>query len=72
MMCGMSSKNGKLFKLYKNKYFNQQDTIEFVKLLQAFHKKKDFAIFWDNASIHKGKDISEYLRKNKITSINNI
>ena len=61
-MGAICSKNGKIFYTHKfNKRFEQIDTINFIKQIIDKHKKKDICLFWDNASIHVGKDISEFL-----------
>ena len=59
-MSAINSIDGKIFTKYSNDYFKQTDTIEFIKELIAQNKSKSICLFWDNASVHIGKEIKEY------------
>ena len=59
-MSAINSKDGKIYTKYSKEYFKQTDTIEFIKELIAQTKSKSICLFWDNASVHVGKEIKEY------------
>ena len=69
-MGAINSVNGQMYYIVKDSYFNSSDTLEFLQLLSA--NVRNFAIFWDNASIHKNAEVKRYLKRNKIPSIFNI
>ena len=62
-MSAISSLSGKVVSIYKAKYFDGDDTKEFIKLLRKKMKPKPIALFWDNAAIHRRKDIERLLKK---------
>ena len=74
VMGAISAKTGKFIKMYKASYFNQKDTINFVKKILRHHKNRAsrVCLFWDNASVHKGEQISDFLWEKNIMKIQNI
>ena len=63
MMAAINSIDGMIYTKISKQYFKQADTIEFVKMLIDKNKSKKICLFWDNASVHVGKEISEYLNQ---------
>ena len=63
LMGSINSKDGKfLYQSKKKLSFDQNDTIDFLKQIMTYHKStNDFCVFWDNASIHRGEDILEFI-----------
>ena len=59
-----------MFYITKDKCFDENDTIEFIKLLTS--KVENISLFWDNASIHKSKVVTRYIKRNKLKAIYNI
>ena len=56
--------------LYNQQFFikpyptgNGENTIAFLKDLQAAYRNKKLIILWDNASYHKGKEVQKYLNE---------
>lgn len=40
---------------------NGENTVLFLKYLQAQYKRKRIVLIWDNASYHKGREVKKYL-----------
>ena len=73
-MGAICAKNGKFFTKYSDKYFKQEDTIDFLKQILYHHKNNGdkICIFWDNCSIHFAQPVLEFLAEKKITHIKNL
>ena len=46
--------------------------IDFIDQLRRGHVNRDFTLFLDNCSIHKGVDVKAHIKKHKIKVIYNI
>ena len=73
-MGAICAKNGKFFTKYSDKYFKQEDTIDFLKQILHHHKNSGdkICIFWDNASIHKVTQVTEFMEKNRLAQVRNV
>ena len=72
-MGAISTASSELFFQTKQGYFSQEDTIELLEALLDFHKHRQVAVFWDNASIHKGRRVQEFIdHQPRLTSICNL
>ena len=71
-MGGISCQTGKLVFITKPKFFNQHDTVEFLKQVRASFASEKLVLFWDNCSIHKTKLVSEAMAQLGIEAILNV
>ena len=72
-MGAISAKSGQqLCHLQLNKFFNSQDTVNFLKDLVKMNKQSKIAIMWDNASIHQSRIVKEFTQVKNIKVIMNI
>ena len=58
MMDAISSRTEKLFSMCKSSYFEQENTIKFVKAIARYHEGEKVCFFWDNASVHVGRKVN--------------
>ena len=57
-MGAISSQTGKLFAMFKSSYFEQDNTIAFVKAIARYHDGEKVCFFRDNASVHVGRKVT--------------
>jgi transposase len=72
VIAGISSITGKLIYSTKPGYFNREDTIQFLQKLKAESGPREPVVFWDNATIHRAKDVHAYCLKAKLETIFNV
>ena len=74
MMGAISSRTGKLFVMYKSSYFEQANTIKFIKAIAQYHEGQKVCFFWDNSSVHVGREVSQYLREksSQLVAVTNV
>ncbi len=72
MMAAISSISGEMISITKDKYFKQDDMIEFLQFLKRRNCGKNIAIFMDNCSVPKTKKVKQFAIDNHIEIIFNI
>ena len=72
-MGAINASNGRFITEFKEEYFNQYDTIEFIDdLIRANGGTEKVCLFFDNSSIHVGKEVMQYIKQYKVKVIRNI
>jgi activator of HSP90 ATPase len=71
-MGGVSMKTGKFSYITSKKYFDQWETIKFLRILRQEHKRRKLVVFWDNCPIHKTESVRKELKKLGIREIRNV
>ena len=69
---GAISSKGNYFYYDRSHYFTAEDVLKFVKLIKQKMRGKQWAVFWDNATIHRAKVVDEYLESKGIPVIRNL